>query len=298
MGHIGPIHSQLGSPNLRVPVYSASEVLEQARRKLSSGRRRRQPYPAMYSSFFGGITLEPALMVIPIDDHMVHRGHGVFDTALIMNGYAPPDWSLQVPVRARCSSGPAIEVRIEGEDLPPFPRATLRSILIQLTAASKCEKGCLRFWLSAGPGDFLLSPAGCPEPGFYAVVVDEDFQQPREGVKVITSTTVNYLPNVLSAMEAEEQGAFAAVWVDDRGFIAERGELLLPRFDKILGGCTAQRLLELAPALVEKGLLQSVLMKDITVEEAKDSAEMMCVGTMLPLLPVIAWDDQPISDGK
>lgn len=40
----------------------------------------------MYSSVFGGITTDPAAMVIPIDDHMVHRGHGVFDTAAIMDG--------------------------------------------------------------------------------------------------------------------------------------------------------------------------------------------------------------------
>lgn len=42
---------------------------------------------AMYSSIFGGITTNPSAMVIPIDDHMVHRGHGVFDTAAIMNGW-------------------------------------------------------------------------------------------------------------------------------------------------------------------------------------------------------------------
>lgn len=47
---------------------------------------KKQPYPAMYSSIFGGITLDPAIMVIPIDDHMVHRGHGVFDTAMLMDG--------------------------------------------------------------------------------------------------------------------------------------------------------------------------------------------------------------------
>ena len=47
-----------------------------------------QPYPAMYSSVFGGIVLDSAMMVIPIDDHMVHRGHGVFDTAIILNGWA------------------------------------------------------------------------------------------------------------------------------------------------------------------------------------------------------------------
>jgi len=40
----------------------------------------------MYSSIFDGITTDPAAMVIPMDDHMVHRGHGVFDTAAIMNG--------------------------------------------------------------------------------------------------------------------------------------------------------------------------------------------------------------------
>lgn len=40
----------------------------------------------MYSSVLGGITTDPATMVISLDDHMVHRGHGVFDTAAIMDG--------------------------------------------------------------------------------------------------------------------------------------------------------------------------------------------------------------------
>lgn len=48
---------------------------------------KQQPYPVMYSSIFGGIILDPAMMVIPMDDHMVHRGHGVFDTAIILDGY-------------------------------------------------------------------------------------------------------------------------------------------------------------------------------------------------------------------
>lgn len=40
----------------------------------------------MYSSVFGGIVTDPAAMFVPMDDHMVHRGHGVFDTAAIMDG--------------------------------------------------------------------------------------------------------------------------------------------------------------------------------------------------------------------
>ena len=41
---------------------------------------------AMYSSILGGIVNDPALMVLPLDDHMVHRGHGVFDTATLTHG--------------------------------------------------------------------------------------------------------------------------------------------------------------------------------------------------------------------
>lgn len=40
-------------------------------------------YKAFYSSDLGGIVTHPALMVVAIDDHMVHRGHAVFDTALL-----------------------------------------------------------------------------------------------------------------------------------------------------------------------------------------------------------------------
>lgn len=55
--------------------------------RLRTSRENQQQYLAMYSSVFGGITTDPAAMVLPIDDHMVHRGHGVFDTAAIVDGY-------------------------------------------------------------------------------------------------------------------------------------------------------------------------------------------------------------------
>ncbi|XP_059661482.1 D-amino-acid transaminase, chloroplastic-like [Cornus florida] len=297
--------------DFKVHVFSSSsELQEKLHEKWNSGIE--QPYPAMYSSVFGGIILDPAMMVIPIDDHMVHRGHGVFDTAIILDGYLYEldvhlDRFLRSAAKAKVSS--------------PFPRSTLRSILIQLTAASHCKKGTLRYWLSSGPGDFLLSPSGCPKSAFYAVVIKEDFSQCKEGVKVITCTipmksplfatskNVNYLPNVLSKMEAEEKGAFASIWIDDEGYIAEGPnvnvafithdkELILPSFNKILSGCTALRLLELAPKLVEQGRLTSVKIDNLTVDEAKSAAEMMYVGSTLPILPIITWDEKPIGDGK
>lgn len=32
-------------------------------------------FRSFYSSLTGGVVTDPALMVLPIDDHMVHRGH-------------------------------------------------------------------------------------------------------------------------------------------------------------------------------------------------------------------------------
>lgn len=46
-----------------------------------------KPFRSMYSSLVGAITTDVAAMVLPLDDHMVHRGHSVFDTAILHNGY-------------------------------------------------------------------------------------------------------------------------------------------------------------------------------------------------------------------
>ena len=43
-------------------------------------------YYAMYSSWWDGITTDPNLMVIPIDDHMVHRGDALFETCKTLSG--------------------------------------------------------------------------------------------------------------------------------------------------------------------------------------------------------------------
>lgn len=289
---------------------SASELLEKLNEKCIKAKN--QPYVAMYSSIFSGIVLDPIMMMIPIDDHMVHRGHGVFDTAIIFNGFL---YELDAHLDRFLRSASLAKVS------PPFSQSTLRGILIQLTAKSNCKNGTLRYWLSAGPGNFSLSPSNCPTSAFYAIVIKDDFSQWKEGVKVITSSipmktplfatmkNVNYLPNVLAQLEAEEKGAFASIWVDDEGYIAEGPnmnvafvnhdrELVIPKFDKILAGCTENRLLELAPKLVEQGLLKAVKTADISVKEAKAAAEMMFVGSSLPIVPIIMWDEKPIGNGK
>lgn len=120
---------------------------------------------------------------------------------------------------------------------------------------------------------------------------------------------VNYLPNALSKMEAEESGAFAAIWLDDEGYVAEGPnmnvafvtrdrELVMPNFDKILSGCTAKRVLVLAEELVRDGKIRGIKVRDVTVEEGKAAEEMMLIGSGIVVKSVVQWDGQAIGSGK
>ena len=46
-----------------------------------------QHYLSFFSTELGGIVTDPVLMVVHMDDHLVHRGHAVFDTAIIVDGF-------------------------------------------------------------------------------------------------------------------------------------------------------------------------------------------------------------------
>ncbi|KAG7534640.1 Aminotransferase-like PLP-dependent enzyme [Arabidopsis thaliana x Arabidopsis arenosa] len=267
----------------------------------------------MYSSVVDGITTDPAAMVLPLDDHMVHRGHGVFDTAMIVNGYL---YELDQHLDRILRSASMAKIPL------PFDRETIKRILIQTVSVSECRDGSLRYWLSAGPGDFLLSPSQGLKPTLYAIVIKTNLAINPAGVKVVTSSipikppefatvkSVNYLPNVLSQMEAEAKGAYAGIWLGEDGFIAEGPnmnvafvvnggkELVMPRFDNVLSGCTAKRTLTLAEQLVSKGMLKSVKVMDVTVEDGKKADEMMLIGSGVLIRPVIQWDEEFIGDGK
>ncbi|EPS58651.1 hypothetical protein M569_16162, partial [Genlisea aurea] len=251
-----------------VPILSCEEAIERLRRFRESYEGEECEYLAMYSSVFGGITTDPSAMVVPLDDHIVHRGHAVFDTALICNGYL---YELDQHLDRLLVSASMAKINL------PFDRDTIRGILIQTVSASGCRNGSLRYFVSSGIGDFQLSPSGCHASSLYAVVIRAaaSSSPPRGGVRVITSSvpmkpppfastkSVNYLPNALSQMEAESRGAFAAVWVDPDGRVAEgpnvnvafvtrEGELVMPDPDggRVLRGCTARRVFVLAEELV------------------------------------------------
>ena len=119
--------------------------------------RDRQPvkFSAFYSSQLGGIVTDPALMVIPFDDHMVHRGHGIFDTAGLVER---PDLRSRSPSRSFLGSAERSKLRLAGS------RDEMRDIIVETTAASGQRDGAIRYWLSSGPGSLELSPPPARSP--------------------------------------------------------------------------------------------------------------------------------------
>lgn len=59
-----------------IPVLSREDVFRRAAENAESQR-----FFAFYSSVLQGIVTNEDLMNVPMEDHMVHRGHAVFDTA-------------------------------------------------------------------------------------------------------------------------------------------------------------------------------------------------------------------------
>jgi 4-amino-4-deoxychorismate lyase len=300
-----------------MPVTTTPKVL-QADEAIAGLRalRARQPvrYWAFYSSQLGGIVTDPALMVLPFDDHIVHRGHGVFDTAAIVDGKL---YDLEAHLDRFTRSAGLSKLPL------PCSREEMREIILRTAAASGKRDGSVRYWISAGPGSLGLPPAAGAEPGFF-VMIFAGLSYPdawyTSGLRVMTTSypikpplyaitkSTNYLPNILMQIEAQEAGLDNGVFIDESGnvgessnmnvaFVGQDGTLQHPRFDHILSGCTSLRLLELARTL-EGGLLRAVQVRDIPVAEARAAREMLLIGSSIKVAPIVEWDGKPIGDGK
>ena len=296
----------------KIPILTRDEAIA---RLQDAVHAKASNFYAMYSSALGGIVTDPALMVLPLDDHMVHRGHSVFDTATLTGGML---YQLDPHLDRLLRSAELARVPL------PFPREELRQIILDTAAASRQREGSVRYWLSAGPGGFGLGPAECVGSSFYVIVFNQELYPASyytDGMKVITSNipikpplfarikSTNYLPNVLVVLEAKDRSADNGIFIDQRGMVAESSNMNVafvtkdrvfrhPVFDAILSGITIQRVLQFAERLVQQGDLKEIRLADVSVSEGREAAEMMLIGSSIKIAPVVEWDGRPIGDGK
>ena len=276
--------------------------------------RWQQDYLSMYSSQWHGFTTDPDLMHVPLDDHLVHRGDGVFE---VMRSIGGKVYQMDAHLQRLNRSATAIAL-----DLPPDYRE-IKEIVSELISLTPHKDCVIRIIVSRGPGSFNVNPFDCPSSHLYVNTMR--FREiPREyyskGVSLITSSipvkntffanikSCNYLPNVLMKMEALNKGADFPVSIDENGYIAEGATenigiltkdnvLKFPSTHRTLSGITAKAVLSLSMNLVEKGMIKEAKHTNITPEDAYRAKEIFLTGTSIEVLPVVSYDNNIINNG-
>jgi branched-subunit amino acid aminotransferase/4-amino-4-deoxychorismate lyase len=268
-----------------------------------------------YSSFLGGYTRNRLLMSVPIDDHIVHRGDGVFDNALCIAGNY---YLLDQHIERFFFSANAIAIK------PPFSKGELKQLLVKLGAETGKEDFIARFFISRGHGSMSVYPHEAISPNLYILMgkfspAPERFF--KTGMIAATSPTqmrppispqvksVDYLSNALMELAAKASGADSAIGIDPSGNLTEGsnknvavvgrdGILRVPPPEKILRGTTLARAMEMSQDLVKRKIISGVSGENIPISEAYNAAEMLFFSTSFFCAPVVQYDGRVIGDGK
>lgn len=264
---------------------------------------------AFYDSRVDMICRDGRLLLAPLDDHMCHRGDGLFESICYRD-------------RRIFALGPHLERLAEGAGLlaiePPCPFETLGEIICGVAKAGERDHGDLRVFLSRGPGGFGVSPAECPRATLYVVALAAPLPAPelyKYGLTAFESEippkqnylaaikNTNYLPNVFMAREACRKNMDVAITFDEKGHMGEaaianiclvdaEGCLRSPEAGSILPGTTLQAALRLA---AEK---MPVRQGPIHRREIEHSREMLLLTSASLCVAITHFDGKTIGNGK
>ena len=281
-------------------------------RLLSTKRPKEENILAFYEHRLGAICKNPRLMLLPLDDHLAHRGDGIFETLIYRHGLI---YELEAHLKRMQSSAAGIYLE------PPCSWAELKDIIFGVAAASERQDGYLRILIGRGAGGFGIDPFEPPVSSLYVVayhfspVPDEWYAKGLTGFKTSIPAkqgylakikNANYLPNVLMTHECKTKGYDVPFCYDEQGFLAEsaianlclvdkNGTLQIPEFSNALAGTTITKLLKLIDAA---GLDLNYAFSKITEVDVKNAAELLTIGTSIGCAAVVSYEGQPIGNGK
>ena len=278
-------------------------------------KEHQREYLAMYSSWFGGVLRDPPFMLLPMDDHLVHRGDGVFEAVKLVPGGI---YLLERHLDRLQRSADMIS-------LPwPVNRKELKNIILETVRAAETDWGCVRLFISRGPGDFSPSPGGSIGSQLYIVVTtlsSPSSTAMEQGCSLYTSNlpvkpgplakvkSCSYLSSVLMVQEAmdrgvdftisrDEEGRLGEGATDSFGIITQQEEFVVPSSPHLLDGTSVARAMELAQGFVPDGGLRAVEERRLYAEDFMAAKEILVFATTLDVLPVVEFDGQRIGDGQ
>jgi branched-chain amino acid aminotransferase len=269
----------------------------------------------MFSSYLGGFITDPALWSVPPDDHMVHRGDGVFEAFKIVNGRI---YCLDAHLARLKASAAAIDLTLP----PEFEQIV--DIVGEAFFLGQASDVLVRVNVSRGPGSFTVNPYEAQRAELYVTTTllrrPSDYVY-AQGVKAWTAPfpaqtafahikSFNYLPQVLAKKAALDQGADYVISFDENDLLTEGAtenalvvtqdqELLAPSYERVLKGVTLGRVLAHAQDLVKDGRLKWAGLRDISRQKIeKEAQELFLTASTFDVLAVTNWNGQPVGDGK
>lgn len=262
---------------------------------------------SFFSSLMGGITTDPDLMTIPVDDHLVQRGDGVFEAMRVINGIA---YHLDEHLSRLSFSAGQISLDLN------YSLPEIKDIIEECISVANVQTAVIRLFLSRGRGSFSVSPYETTGSQLYIAITPLTLPNEiayEKGAAVYLSKILpkispfanikscNYLPNVMMKKEAIDNNAEFSLSFDGEGFLTEGAtenvliltedlKLLTPSHNKTLEGTTLNIILKLAQNLSVK--LKDISHHNITKEDLLNAKEVMLCSTILEVLPVANISDQ------
>ena len=278
-------------------------------RMLSLPRPGGQNILAFYEHRIGAVGRDPRLMLLPLDDHLAHRGDGIFETIKYVDGRM---YRLDKHLERMRTSAEGIYLE------PPCSWEEIRALILAVAGAGEETTGQMRVLLGRGPGSFGIDPAESPVPSLYIAAYrftpnpeswyEKGLKGFRTGIPakqgyLARIKNANYLPNVLMIREARERGKDVPFCFDEDGYLAESaianiclvnsdGVLEVPEFTNALPGTTVKRALELLDGKVTHR------MRRITEADIARASEVLMLGTGPDCVAVVDYEGQRIGDGK
>ncbi|MDL2313870.1 aminotransferase class IV [Desulfovibrio sp. OttesenSCG-928-C14] len=265
-----------------------------------------------YDYRLGVATSDPRLMLLPLDDHLVHRADGVFEVMKYLDRHI-----YQLDQHLERMQKSAAATRLE----PPCSWDDLGLLILQLASQAADRggpDGIIRVFLGRGPGGFGVDPKESPASSLY-IVVSRFKPKPeswyQKGLKAFRTSVpprpeqfahiknTNYLTAVLMTLEGHDRGADVPINFDRNGYLAESavanicvvdraGRLLAPMFTHALPGTTILRAMELLKGKVECDI------RRVPEADLRRGAEVLLLGTSPDCASIVEYEGQPIGEGE
>lgn len=243
--------------------------------------------------------------LVSVFDHGFLYGDGIYETLRAYKGLV---FKIDEHIERLFRSASMLDLEI------PKTHESIRKAVYDTLKANDQNEAVIRITISRGPGPIGLDPGLCPRPTF--VIISNEFREyPKtyyiKGVNIAIVNirrnfkgalnpqikSLNFLNNILAKIEAKKRGAYEAVMLDYRGYIAE-GTITNIFFIKERTLCTPGLDVGILDGITRRIILDAAIELGIKVKEGHfrqnelyRASEVFISNTTMEVLPVSVIDN-------